>query len=88
VFESNTIDEMRGFPGACGWRHRAKWKRYCRILHMFKRKTTVPTELTRCGGLAIAMEKEEQGMHQTKDQATDLRTNQSTDQTSRAKSSS
>jgi hypothetical protein len=32
---------------------------YCRILHMFTWKTTEPTELTHCDGLAIAMEKEE-----------------------------
>ena len=34
-------------------------KCYCRILHMFTWKTTEPTELTHCDGLAIAMEKEE-----------------------------
>ena len=33
-------------------------KCYCRILHMFTWKTTEPTELTHCDGLAIAMEKE------------------------------
>lgn len=34
-------------------------KCYCRILHMFTWKTTEPTELTHCDGLAIAMEREE-----------------------------
>ena len=34
-------------------------KCYCRILHMFTWKTTEPTELTRCDGSAIAMEREE-----------------------------
>ena len=34
-------------------------KCYCRILYMFTWKTTEPTELTHCDGLAIAMEKEE-----------------------------
>lgn len=34
-------------------------KCYCRILHMFTWKTTEPTELTHCDGLAIATEREE-----------------------------